>query len=380
MTLFPLINQENNLHHLKQIIKNERIGSAYLFYGPEGCGMEGFAMEMASMLNCQDRENSPCGNCPACHKMKTLEHGNLTLVYPLPKKKKESQADADPFRHMSTADMEELQRQIQQKSQNPYMKIALPSAQYIHINFIREIKRKTYLTRQEEGWKVIIIFDAQRMTQPAANAFLKILEEPPPRSVFILTSSNISTIFPTIISRCQKIFFPALSQESLTRYLVKQGIPEDQTDLIINLSNHDVTKALQLKGANLQALKKVTLNILRSIASWNIQKVLKNVDKLVTLSRTEPDQFKQILLSLAFWFRDALILKSGLDEQRIIQHHLRDEIQKFTEAYPDFDGYLARSSVENCIDFINRNVYINLALLNMFYQLRNALKSEKKSV
>jgi DNA polymerase-3 subunit delta' len=377
MTLFPLINQEKNLKLLKNIIANERVANAYLFYGQEGSGTEGFALEFAAMLNCTSGNDSPCGNCSSCRKIKHLEHSNLELVFPIPIYKDNS-ADSDPFKGFSAAEMENIQEIIHKKSQNPYEKIAIPKAKHIPINFIRETKRKTYLRSQEPGWKVIVIFDAHLLTEPAANAFLKILEEPPEKSTFILTTSNMNAILPTIASRCQPIYFPPLSPAVLKEFLLSKNIPENQTQLIIRLSGGDVSQVLNFIETDLNQIKDLTLDILRAIAVWNIKKIYKYVEKLADLYRKDSVQFKQIMLSIAFWFRDAIIIKEQLGESELIHSELINEIRKLSDAFPDFDPYSASSSVENCIDFINRNVYINLALINMFFNLHHALNSGKK--
>ncbi|RKY56710.1 MAG: hypothetical protein DRP96_10950 [Candidatus Neomarinimicrobiota bacterium] len=376
MTLFPLINQQQNLNLLKQAIKNDRVANAYLFFGPEGSGSEGFAIEFAAMLNCQSHIGEPCGSCSACKKIKKLEYGNLELVYPIPRSSDQS-SNSDPFRKFSEADIKDLQDMIAQKAENPYVKINIPKARHIPISFIREIKRKTYLRSQESGWKVIAIFDAHLMTPPAANAFLKILEEPPEKTTFILSTSNKDAILPTILSRCQSLFFPALSPKHLKEYLKSKNVPDDHIGLIIRLSAGDVTQALQIVNTDLDKFVTMPLEIMRAVAVWNIKSIYEFVETLAAIYREDAPQFRQILLSVSFWFRDAVLIKNHAETDEMVHSRLREEISKFIKAFPDFDPHLAISSVENCIDFINRNVYINLALLNMFFNLHQSLNTRK---
>ena len=374
MTLFPLLNQQKNLELLQNIIHNQRVGNAYLFYGPEGSGNEGFALEFAAMLNCQGSGNLPCGICNSCHKIRLLEHANLELVFPIPIRK-DATAEADPFKGFSQAEMTEIQEIIRVKAQNPYEKITIPNAKHIPINFIRAVKQKTYLKAAEPGWKVIVIFDAHLMTEPAANAFLKILEEPPEKSTFILTTSNSNILLPTIISRCQPIYFPALASSVLKQHLLSHNIPEQQIDLIIRLSGGEINSALRLAETDFIPLKEKILDLLRSLATLNIEKLYHYVEDLAALYQEDQSQVQQIILSLCFWFRDALIQREQLNESELILKEFMPEICKFTTAFPNFDAYLAASSVENCIDFISRNVYIKLALLNLFFNLNKAINA-----
>lgn len=378
MTLFPLINQKTNLDFLTNAIKHQRVSNAYLFYGPEGSGSEGFALEFAAMLNCQSGTPTPCGTCNACKKIRRLEYSNLELVYPIPIRK-DTIANDEPFKKFSLAEIEEIQAIIRNKAQNPYLKIKVPKAQHIPINFIREIKRRTYLRSQESGWKVVVIFDVHLLTEPAANAFLKILEEPPENSTFILSSSNINAILPTIVSRCQALYFPTLSPDHLRDYLIQHNAPENYVNLIIRLSAGDVSQALSLIDTEIDQFVSLTLDILRSVAVWNIKSIYNFIESLAAIQREDTIRFKQILLSIAFWFRDAVILKNGSQSGELVHSALQEEISNFVRAFPDFDPFYALASVENCIDFINRNVYINLALLNLFFNLKQALHKGKSS-
>lgn len=377
MTLFPLINQQTNLDFLTNAIKHDRVSNAYIFYGPEGSGTEGFALEFAAMLNCQSGTPTPCGTCSACKKIRRLEHSNLELVYPIPRPK-DSTADDEPFKKFTQAQFDEIQELIRNKAQNPYFKIKVPKALHIPINFIREIKRRTYLRSQESGWKVIVIFDAHLMTEPAANAFLKILEEPPEKSTFILSTSNLSAMLPTIVSRCQTRYFPALSLDQLRDYLIQHGAAENHINLIIRLSAGDIQQALCLINTEIDQFVSLILDIMRSVAGWNIKNIYNLVESLAAIQREDEIRFKQILMAIAFWFRDAIVLKTQSDPQQMIYTGLQTEIANFVRAYPDFDPFFALTSVENCIDFIRRNAYINLALLHLFFNLSKSLKPGKQ--
>ncbi len=376
MSLFPLINQDFNRNLLLNALEHDRVANAYLFYGPEGSGHEGFALEFAAMLNCNSNNERPCGKCLSCRKMKTLEHANLQLVFPIPIKK-DTSSDKKPFMSLSQSEIYEIQNIIQKKAKNPYEKISITNAQHISINFIREIKRTIYLTSPEKGWKVVIIFDAHLMTEQASNAFLKILEEPPPESIFILTSSKLGKLIPTIHSRCQPIYFPPLPKSSLESVLSSKGIPENRRRLIIRLSSGDLNQAVNLSETDLTKLKERTLEILRAIAVWNIEKIYKFIEILSTLYKQEPENFTLLMLSISSWFRDAAVIKTGCPDTELIHSDLKTEISKFVKAFPDFDGFELNASIENCIDFIQRNVYINLALLNMFFKIHDAINPGK---
>jgi DNA polymerase-3 subunit delta' len=379
MSLFPLVNQQFNRLMLENTIRNGRIANAYLFFGEKGSGHEGFALEFAAMLNCNAPEKGlPCSKCSACHKMCTLEHANLMLVFPIPRKQI-NDSQSPPFKGFSEREMQTIQEEIARKAQSPYEKISVPGALHIPINFIREIKRKIYLTSAERGWKVVVILDAHLMTDPAANALLKILEEPPPSSTLILTSSNPKAILSTVRSRCQPLFFPPLAETDITSDLTERGTPAEQIKLISSLSSGDLNAARNFSPQDIQALNEIMLEILRSIAGWKIAKIFVLINQLAQLHKTDSEQFRQILQSLNFWARDAAVLTLGTENPILIHSDLGSELNNFIHAYPDFDAENFCTSVDNCIDFIQRNVYINLALTELFFKIRNCFNIRKSS-
>ena len=118
---------------------------------------------------------------------------------------------------------------IKRKSENPFHKIRVPNANRILIQSIRALRRKLYLKTQSSGRKVVLVFDAHLLNSglgEAANAFLKILEEPPLNTTIILVTDYMELLLPTILSRCQKIAFPRLNNEYLKdkKEIIKLGI------------------------------------------------------------------------------------------------------------------------------------------------------------
>jgi len=376
MSLFPLINQAENRRLLNNVIKNKRIANAYLFYGPEGSGSEGFALEFAAMLNCSGKNEKPCGVCQACRQMKSLEHPNIELVFPIPSK--DTDSDESPFKQFKEDEMEEIRQIIQNKSRNPYDKINVRKALHIPINFIREIKRNIYLASQAEGQKVVIVFDAHLMTEPAANAFLKILEEPPAKSTFILSTSNPASLLLTIQSRCQWLYFPPLPEEDLKNYLTEKGYPPENIRLAVRLSGGNVNRLVQLMEHDLQTIKDLTLAIFTDIALWKISNIYDHIQKLAAIYREDPETFLQLIQSLLFWIRDAEMIRNNQPIDEIIHLDYFERLNNFVRNYPAFDAQNMKVSVENCIDFISRNVYINLALTELFFKLKDQLNTSVK--
>ncbi len=373
MTLFPLINQEANRQYLYNIFKSGRVANAYLFYGEEGSGTEGFALEFAALLNCQAVSDQLCGSCPSCKTMLNLENPNLTLVYPIPARSEE--ANEDPFKRLKDDEIAEIQAAIRAKAKNPYHKIAIKKGLHIPINFIREISRTIYLASSQKGYKVVIIFDAHLLTEQAANAFLKILEEPPANSCFILTTSNPDELLPTIKSRCQSLFFPPIPPAELETYFANKGYSTNDVRLAVHLAAGNVLNASQLLESDLDTVKKTTLRIITALTAGDIAGVYNLTNSLGQIAREEPELFKQIMRALLFWIRDIQVMLSGQESTALIFQEYSSQIREFCQKYPVIDCHSMKTAVENCVDFLNHNVYINLALLEMFFNLRNSIKT-----
>ncbi|MBN2279613.1 MAG: hypothetical protein JXQ65_03445 [Candidatus Marinimicrobia bacterium] len=371
MTLFKLLNQKKNLEFLQQAVKNDKIANGYLFYGPEGSGSEGFAMEFAAMLNCTGEDERPCGHCGSCQKMKKLEHGNVTLVYPIPGVS--TVQDENPVAKLSNEEIEKLNEQIREKAENPYKKIKLEKSKFIPISLVRHLKRNIYLSAPEKGWKVILVFDADMMNNESANAFLKILEEPPEKTTLLLTTSRIGKIIPTIKSRCKPLFFNKLSNDDIKNYLMGFDYTEEQIRLLVNLADGNMTSLINLMGQDIKFIKEMTLDILRTIAGWDRKRIFSMIPELAKIQKEDSELFVQILTAINFWFRDAEMLRHGVTDKELVHFDQEMTIRNFLKSYADFDAYEINQVIDNCIDFINRNVYINVALMDMFFKIKKLI-------
>jgi DNA polymerase III subunit delta' len=155
-------NQNLASRILKGVLKTGRIANTYLFIGSDGTGKKFAALQFAKALNCS---KGGCEECPSCIKIEKFSHPDVHLITPEPEKN------------------------------------------VISIERMRSMQREAYLGAFISRFKIYIIEEAGRMSGGAANSLLKILEEPPEDTIFILTTSGPQDIFPTIISRCQTVRF-----------------------------------------------------------------------------------------------------------------------------------------------------------------------------
>ncbi|RMF10448.1 MAG: AAA family ATPase, partial [Candidatus Neomarinimicrobiota bacterium] len=198
------------------MVAHNRVGSAYLFSGPPGCGKEALALEFAGLMNGGDR--SP----EILERFRSCAHENLKLVFPLRGARDSGSKNDDPLKHLTAAEMEWLEAAIRRKAEDPFYKIEFPGATRIILASVRELRRTLYLKSLTGGKKVVVILDAHLLSAgeaTSANALLKILEEPPPDTVFILVTDHKFALLPTILSRCQQVEFPPLEDRVVASLL-----------------------------------------------------------------------------------------------------------------------------------------------------------------
>jgi DNA polymerase III subunit delta' len=181
----------------KQIWSQERVPQALLLTGPAGIGKSAFARAIAARLLCSDPQSEgACGNCPACHWLTQGNHPDIRLVVP--------EADAEGA---ATATEGEKKK----------------GSVHIVIDQIRALSDFVFVGAHRGGAKVVVIDPASSMNAAAANAVLKILEEPPPSVYFILVTRNQTDLLATVRSRCRVLKLQKPSASQATEWLRRES-------------------------------------------------------------------------------------------------------------------------------------------------------------
>ena len=235
-----LIINQKNWKHLCRSWQSERLPHALLFYGPQGAGKEGHALELAAMVNCREVQNDgPCGYCPSCKKTKSFQHEYVKLILPLPRGGISSSNDPSIKAFRNEKALQDYLDMLKEKSTDPYSHMQVSGANTILINSIRDLKHDVSMSTLNNEWKVILIFQAEKLCIPspaAAHALLKVLEEPPDQTLILLVSSQSNIIRDTIHSRCQSLYFPPISNEIIQDQLVQSGTDQIQAMVISSIS------------------------------------------------------------------------------------------------------------------------------------------------
>jgi DNA polymerase III subunit delta' len=221
MSFLDIYGHERQIAILQKAIAQRRVGHAYLFSGINAIGKKTLAGEFAKALNCDEGDNlhDACGQCPSCLKIQHSNHPDMIFI------------EAD--------------------------------GQFIRINAIREIQEQMKFKPLEGRWRAVIIDEADKMRDEAANALLKTLEEPSASNILILISSRPYSMPATIISRCRHMRFNPLPAAAIARFLVEQkGIDEQKSGLLAGLSGGSIGRALELDQEDVVAYRAEIMQLL----------------------------------------------------------------------------------------------------------------------
>jgi DNA polymerase-3 subunit delta' len=295
-----IIGQEKAVGMLSGIIKRQRLASSYLFSGEAGIGKKTTALNFAKALNCQTTVRS--------EELGVKNQGSEDFTLDLT-------PHGSPLIPPDACDECDSCVKIASGS-HPDVVLVAPEERQIRIEEIRMIDEALSYKPFEGRKKVVIVDDAETMNVPAANAFLKTLEEPPEESVIILVSSRPDLLLPTIRSRCSRINFSPLSPEACRRVLTGK-IPEENLDSVARLSMGRPGRAL---SADLLEEKQWFFGLFGSMM---------NAEKDGWTSREEMELWFDSSLAL---LRDMAVLKITGDTESLISPDRLEQLAKLNKS------------------------------------------------
>ena len=373
-----LLLNKKNWKRLIHSWKTGKLPHALLFHGPAGSGKEGHALELAGLLNCTASENDePCGICPSCKKTKSFQHGSVKLILPLPRGKIKS-SDDPITKAFSDSLLKEYLEMLKEKEADPYYSIRVPGANTILINSIRDLKHDVSLSTINNEWRVILIFQAEKLCIPspeAAHALLKVLEEPPERTLFILVSSQPGAILDTIHSRCQSFYFPPISTQVLEEQLQESGEDMVQAAVMARISGGNLGLSRELMQNSTDLMEKL-YTFLNACFSNDPAVWEKCIDTTSRLKTKDISQMEQLFRCAVLFFRDLLYYSATNSDDEIIYKNQMSKIDKLSKSHPEADWHSCIQHIENTQNYISRNGYLPLQIICMILDIQKSLKGE----
>lgn len=360
MAISSVFGQRRIKRFFEKALENQRLSHAYLFVGAKGTGKEAMALEVTkALLSPHGLNFSPETDVDALRVAK-LTHPDLEFIFPAPAKLKDT----------------EYAKIVESIVKNPYLRSEPWAKASIPIARIRELRRKSSYKSYEGKGRVVILADCEMMTTEAANSLLKLLEEPPDKMHLFMISSRPNLLLPTITSRCQMVKFDPLPAAEIEKALMDMfSVGAGKARITARLANGSFRKAVELLEEDVNDMELQALEFFRKAVQNEFIQIC-YVDKLLSHYHRDLKRVKDLLMHLAFWFRDAVLVQesvSELEKQIIHQNHL-DVLKNFTRNFPKADLQNAVTEIEKSFELIDRNVQIQLILIVLLNKLRKLLR------
>ncbi len=355
-----VLGLEHIKNHLVTTAETGRVAHAQLFVGPEGSGILPMALAYAQYLLCNNTDGENEGGNQACNtKCASLTHPDLHFAFPVSNSEKiKTHAVSDHF-------LEEWRQFVREQPYGNlfdwYRHIGIEKKQgQIGVDEAQDVVKKLSLKSYEGGYKVLIIWMAEKMNVSAANKLLKLIEEPPNKTVLLLLAEEEEQIINTIRSRCQILHFPPLAEQVISKALIDRGVASAEAHTIAQEANGNFNKAMDLLNKDSEDLvfERWFVQWVRSAfkAKGNkgaIQELILWSDEVAKTGREVQKQFLNYCLTM---MRQALLLNYKADELAYTKIHMQGfDLGKFAPFVHENNILEIVEELEKAIFHVERN-------------------------
>lgn len=365
-----IVGQTRAKEQLERMLNSERIGHAYLISGSNGVGKTAFALGFAEAINGIDHL-SDLGEFKSSRKSSWFNHPDIHVFIPMP----------------TAAKFEELRPRLELLAKDPYEVIGFaqrPSLDndassknlqaFYPVDYFRDEIRPVARLRPNEGNRVVIIMtQVETMRKETANAFLKLLEEPSDRLMFILTTESYENLLPTITSRCQHIPLGILSPKEVEKGLMEiDGLNSDEASYLARVSSGNYAMTRFFDVSRLKEDRETMVNFLRLAYSQDAQGLSKiaqdwqssfNIEGLIALTNL-----------MEMYLRDLMIYRETQNEQLITNIDQVDSIKKFVGALKDARLIEMISEIDATRPMLRQNVSPKILLTVLALRFSNLMR------
>jgi DNA polymerase-3 subunit delta' len=334
-----IIDQQRPVRILSTFLRKKTFPHALLFTGIDGIGKTAAAVTFAMACNCKRRPAAPaggegavepCGSCRSCRKILSDTHPDVIRI--------------------------------------------IPAGAFIRIAQIRELCDGLTLKPYEAQTRLVLLADAHKMNPHAGNALLKMLEEPPARTVLILIAPEVADLLPTIVSRCQTIRFNPVSRESISRRLQSEGGSPETARILAVMADGSLTRAVDMLKSDWMEWRNRQLAAAGLDAPGRLQperpgRLLASAETLAAEKQRLPDA----LAILSHWIRDLIVWK--YDPARILNVDLADRIESMSASLSLTALISGLEVIRRARSALDANANLRLTVETMMLRLAKAFNS-----
>ncbi len=341
--------------HLTHSADSGRVPHAQLFVGPEGSGTLPIAIAYAQYILCQNsKSENDTGNEVCNLKCNALTHPDLHFAFPV------SNSDTVKSHAVSSHYLTEWRQFLKDDPYGSlfdwYRVIGIEKKQgQIGVDESIEIVKKLSLKSYEGGYKIMIIWMVEKMNTSASNKLLKLLEEPPDKTIFLLIAEDEEQILQTIRSRCQMLHFPPLPEEAITAALIGMGLQRDEAQRLAYESNGNFNKALELMNKDSEELifEKWFVQWVRSAfmakgKKGAIHELILWSEEVAKTGRETQKNFLKYCIAV---FRQAMLINYKVNELAFMKVHV-DGFQ-----FDKFASYVHENNILGIIEELEQAIY-----------------------
>lgn len=360
--------QQQVVSLLQNAIEKDRIAQAYIFHGSDGVGKLMTALYFGMAVNClSSGEFKPCGVCISCHKFLNFEHPDFLYLFPTTNLNMNTDGEI-----RSQEALKQYEGYLKNKRETPWAEYFFTGSIEIRKESISYLIKKLEFSINEGNFRVVIVENADMMNTQTANAFLKTLEEPPARTIIILITERLPMILPTIISRCQPVYFKPLSQKVVQEMLFDQ----------FQIGSIVAKGVARICGGNFKTAIRIaqdSSNTSRIRAFELLELALQNdgLTILNTYSKSKEsygiDAIQDIISYLGIIANDLAIIKdapseiTNADKAELLLSIVSDNISERVHGFLLYLDDLSRK--------LNGNVNPLLVMINLFFSLRDLVSA-----
>ena len=286
-TFKDIIGQDDVKEHLLQMAEENRLPHALMFCGPQGAGKLPLALAFARSLLCRSsKDGEPCGICDDCRMLATWAHPDLHFSFPVYKAKSTDHPVSDDY----------LPQWREQLVKDPYfdmeqwLETIKADKQQLTV-YVQEsdlLQKKLALKSSQGGRKIVILWLPEKLSQEVANKLLKLIEEPPAKTHFLLVSEDPDMVLGTIQSRVQRINVPALSEGVIAEALMRlHGVPEALARETAHLAQGSYTEAEKrmAEGCESHEMQELFMRLMRESYTRKIKGMYSWTEEVAAMGR-----------------------------------------------------------------------------------------------
>jgi DNA polymerase-3 subunit delta' len=384
MLFSEVLGQKHIKNHLTTSVDAGRIAHAQLFVGPEGSGTLPMALAYAQYILCSNVNGENTGGNSSCNlKFKNVSHPDLHFAFPV------TTSDKVKSKPISNYYLEEWRQLLDQQPYGNlfdwYKLLGVDNKQgQIGVDEALQIVKSLALKSYEGGHKVMLIWMAEKMNTAAANKLLKLIEEPPEKTVFILIAEDEEQIISTIRSRCQILHFPPLAEDAIVEALVKKyHIEQSVATKIAHQANGNYNKACDLIYQDSEDIQFEAWFILWVRSAFKAKGNKSAIHDLISwseeIAKTGRETQKKFLRFCLNYFRQALLLNYKANELVYLEPKSENfKLEKFAPFIHDSNIIEIFSELQDAIYHIERNGNSKIILTDLSIKLTRLL--HKKSI